>query len=159
MGFNSGFEGLRSENFANIWSIISFEGWLFFSSLASFMFFVPCIVIQSYNVDCQNGRACSVPNTLLHLQDRFYRCKTMHLWIRVYHTCRYIGLTFMGPCIANTFQYISNKMQLYTVYLYLETAPHVSGVTSTHHQERKQLYLQHLVFCHTVTATYHYSGR
>jgi hypothetical protein len=37
-------------------------------------------------------------------------------------------------------------MQLYTVYLYLETALHVSGGTSTHHQERIQLYLQHLVF-------------
>jgi hypothetical protein len=37
-------------------------------------------------------------------------------------------------------------MQLYTVYLYLETAPHVSGGNTTHHQERKQLYLQHLVF-------------
>ena len=37
-------------------------------------------------------------------------------------------------------------MQRYTVYLYLETAPHVSGGTSTHHQERIQLYLQHLVF-------------
>jgi hypothetical protein len=31
------------------------------------------------------------------------------------------------------FQYISNKMQFYTVYLYLETALHVLGVTSTHH--------------------------
>jgi hypothetical protein len=37
-------------------------------------------------------------------------------------------------------------MQLYTVYLYLETALHVSGGTFTHYQERKQLYLQHLVF-------------
>jgi hypothetical protein len=37
-------------------------------------------------------------------------------------------------------------MQRYTVYLYLETALHVSGGTSTHHQERVQLYLQHLVF-------------
>jgi hypothetical protein len=46
----------------------------------------------------------------------------------------------------NIFQYISNKMQQYTVYLYLETALHVSGGTSTHHQERIQLYLQHLVF-------------
>jgi hypothetical protein len=55
-------------------------------------------------------------------------------------------LTFMGPCIVNIFQYISNKMQRYTVYLYLETALHVSGGTSTHHQERTQLYLQHLVF-------------
>jgi len=52
----------------------------------------------------------------------------------------------MDPCIANIFQYISNKTQLYAVYLYLETALHVSGVTSTHHQERIQLYLQHLVF-------------
>ena len=37
-------------------------------------------------------------------------------------------------------------MQRYTVYLYLETALLVSGGTTTHHQERKQLYLQHLVF-------------
>jgi hypothetical protein len=37
-------------------------------------------------------------------------------------------------------------MQRYTAYLYLETAHHVSGVTSTHHQKRIQLYLQHLVF-------------
>jgi predicted benzoate:H+ symporter BenE len=44
------------------------------------------------------------------------------------------------------FQYISNKMQRYTVYLYLVTALHVSGGTSTHHQERMHLYLQHLVF-------------
>jgi hypothetical protein len=50
----------------------------------------------------------------------------------------------MGPCIVIIFQHISNKMQLCTVYLYLETALHVSG--DTHHQERKQLYLQHLVF-------------
>jgi len=37
-------------------------------------------------------------------------------------------------------------MQRYTVYLYLQTALHVSGGTATHHQEPKQLYLQHLVF-------------
>ena len=37
-------------------------------------------------------------------------------------------------------------MQRYTVYFYLETALHVSGGTTTHHQERKQMYLQHLVF-------------
>jgi hypothetical protein len=52
----------------------------------------------------------------------------------------------MGPCIVSVFQYISNKMQRYIVYLYLETALHVSGGTFTHHQERIQLYLQHLVF-------------
>jgi len=55
-------------------------------------------------------------------------------------------LTFMDTCIVSIFQYISNKMQRYIVYLYLETALHFSGGTSTHHQERIQLYLQHLVF-------------
>jgi hypothetical protein len=37
-------------------------------------------------------------------------------------------------------------MKRYTVYLYLETALHVSGGTFTHRQERIHLYLQHLVF-------------
>jgi hypothetical protein len=43
-------------------------------------------------------------------------------------------LTFIGPCIVSIFLYacISNKMQRYTVYSYLETALHVSGGTSTH---------------------------
>jgi hypothetical protein len=40
-------------------------------------------------------------------------------------------------------------MQRYTVYLYLETALHVSGGISTHHQEHIQLYLQNLVFVTT----------
>jgi hypothetical protein len=48
----------------------------------------------------------------------------------------------MVKCIVS----ISNKMQRYTVYLYLETALHVSGSTTICHQERIQLYLQHLVF-------------
>ena len=37
-------------------------------------------------------------------------------------------------------------MQRYAAYLYLQTALNVSGGTSTHHQERIQLYLQHLLF-------------
>jgi len=52
----------------------------------------------------------------------------------------------MGPCKVSIFQYISNKMQRYTVYLYIETVLHVSGGTFTHHQERIQLYLQNLLF-------------
>ena len=36
---------------------------------------------------------------------------------------------------------IPNKMQRYTVYLFLETALHVSGGTSIHHQEHIKLYL------------------
>ena len=41
--------------------------------------------------------------------------------------------------------YIQQDATLHSVF-YLETALHVSGGTPTHHQERKQLYLQHLVF-------------
>ena len=36
-------------------------------------------------------------------------------------------------------------MQQYTVYLYLQTALHVSGGISIHHQELISLYLQYLV--------------
>jgi hypothetical protein len=48
----------------------------------------------------------------------------------------------MGLCNVS----LSNKTQRYTAYLYLETALHVSGGTSTHNQEPIQLYLQHLIF-------------
>ena len=41
--------------------------------------------------------------------------------------------------------YIQRDATLHSLF-YLETALHVSGGTTTHHQERKQLYLQHLVF-------------
>jgi len=33
-------------------------------------------------------------------------------------------------------------------FIFLETALHVSGGTTTHHQERKQLYVRHLAFAH-----------
>jgi hypothetical protein len=54
----------------------------------------------------------------------------------------------LAPNSIPIYSYIQ-KMQRYTIYLYLETAVHVSGGTSTHHQERIQLYLQHLVFLTT----------
>ena len=41
--------------------------------------------------------------------------------------------------------YIQQDATLHSLF-YLETALHVSGGTITHHQESKQLYLQHLVF-------------
>jgi len=46
---------------------------------------------------------------------------------------------------AFTVIYIQQDATLHSLF-YLETALHVSGGTTTHHQERKQLYLQHLVF-------------
>ena len=59
-----------------------------------------------------------------------------------------MSLTFMGPCIVRIFQYIYIYIQqdaaLHSLF-YLETALHVLGGTTTHHQEHKQLYLQRLV--------------
>jgi hypothetical protein len=54
----------------------------------------------------------------------------------------------MGPCIVRLFQYkcVSNKMQRYTVYLYLETALHVSGGSFHPSSGAHKLHLQHLVF-------------
>jgi hypothetical protein len=45
----------------------------------------------------------------------------------------------------NILIYIQQDAKLHSLF-YLETALRVSGGTITHHQERKQLYLQHLVF-------------
>ena len=47
--------------------------------------------------------------------------------------------------ILNLPIYIQQDATLHSLF-YLETALHISGGTSTHHQERIQLYLQHLVF-------------
>jgi hypothetical protein len=41
--------------------------------------------------------------------------------------------------------YIQQDAKLHSLF-YLETALHVSGTTTTNHQELKQLYLQQLVF-------------
>jgi hypothetical protein len=45
----------------------------------------------------------------------------------------------------NILIYIQQDAILHSLF-YLETALHVSGGTITHHQDRKQLYLQHVVF-------------
>jgi len=45
----------------------------------------------------------------------------------------------------NIIIYIQKDATLHSLF-YLETALHVSGGTTTHLQERKQVYLQHLVF-------------
>jgi hypothetical protein len=45
----------------------------------------------------------------------------------------------------NILIYVQQDVKLHSLF-YLETALHVSDGTTTHHQERKQLYLQHLVF-------------
>jgi len=43
----------------------------------------------------------------------------------------------MGPCIVNVFLSTTNKMQLYTIFLIVVNALHVSSSFSAHHQELK----------------------
>ena len=51
----------------------------------------------------------------------------------------------MTSVITYILIYIQQDATLHSSF-YLETTLHVSGGTITHHQERKQLYLQCLVF-------------
>jgi hypothetical protein len=50
---------------------------------------------------------------------------------------------------VNILIYIQQDTTLHSLF-YLETPLHVSDGTTTYHQERKQLYLQHLVFVTTL---------
>jgi hypothetical protein len=75
-------------------------------------------------------------------------------------TWRYLSLALSLQYDKCPFRLVYLMDQLHVLYIliciqqdatlhslsYLETALHVSGVTTTHHQERKKLYLQHLVF-------------
>jgi hypothetical protein len=51
-----------------------------------------------------------------------------------------------GPVYFNNILMCIQQYATLHSLFYLETALHVSGGTITHHQEGKQLYLQHLVF-------------
>jgi hypothetical protein len=72
--------------------------------------------------------------------ESYFLCEESLISVNVFTT-----LTFMGPCIVIIFLYIQQDATLHSLF-YLETALHVAGGTITYHQERKQLYLQHLVF-------------
>jgi hypothetical protein len=76
----------------------------------------------------------------------------------IWHLLILLDLTFMGKCIVSIFQYISNKMQRYTVYLYLETALHFGWYfhpsSGTHTTVPTASGI-----CHTVTAICRYRGK
>ena len=76
--------------------------------------------------------------TSTHHQERI-QLHASGIYYTVNATCRLVNLTTLIPI------YIQQDATLHSL-LYLETALHVSGGTSTHHQERIQLHLQHLVF-------------
>jgi hypothetical protein len=65
----------------------------------------------------------------------------------IFKFCVSVAKTFYLNYIllSNILIYIQQDATLHSLF-YLKTALHVSGSTTTRHQERKQLYLQHLVF-------------
>ena len=65
--------------------------------------------------------------------------------IRSANNCIYNIWYLSHRAVHNILTYIQQDATLHSLF-YLETALHVSGGTSTHHQERKQLYLHYLVF-------------
>ena len=73
-----------------------------------------------------------------------YRC--FSTWLYASMICSWQRCVKKGRMTSTLFQYVSNKMQRYTVYLYLEISVRVSGGISTHRQEHTQLYLMHPLF-------------
>jgi hypothetical protein len=61
--------------------------------------------------------------------------------VLVLFSCVQLRLNILSDIVI----YTQQDATLHSLF-YLETALYVSGGTTTHHQERKQLYLQHLVF-------------
>jgi hypothetical protein len=67
--------------------------------------------------------------------------------ITVVNTSLYVCNVHGSVHRNNILLYIQQDATLYSLF-YLETALHVSGGTITHHQERIQLYLQHMLLSH-----------
>jgi len=85
--------------------------------------------------------------TYLSWLDRFNKRFLFHLILQAYTNTlpkERISQRKLKPN-AVILMYIQQDATLHSLF-YLETALHVSGGYITHHQERKQLYLQHLVF-------------
>jgi hypothetical protein len=69
-----------------------------------------------------------------------YLCESLQSFVKINST-----INFDVSIPIDILIYIQQDAMLHSLF-YLETALHVSGGSITHHQERKQLYLQHLVF-------------
>jgi len=63
----------------------------------------------------------------------------------LYRNCLSVFNIYGSAHRNNILIYIQQDATLRSLF-YLETALHISGSIITHHQERKQLYLQHLLF-------------
>jgi hypothetical protein len=116
-----------------------------------------CLLPHRITGCCNSYRAQpKIPNSksgLQHRDDSHWTKSARHNSARQTDTTQpvktftpFFTFNFHGSMhLKNILIYIQQDATLHSLF-YLETALHVSGGTSTHHQERKQLYLQHLVF-------------
>jgi hypothetical protein len=88
----------------------------------------PCLHVVKRDLQDRTRYALIAISLLLYPNSLWIKCSTFFF----FNSCQsypiktfIVDLKFMGPCIVSMFQYISNKMQRYTVYLYLKTALHV----------------------------------
>jgi len=85
-----------------------------------------------------------VSSVSIHIYVSYNSDRYCPSYIIGYERFRLPRTTSESACI-NILIYIQQDATLHCLF-YLETALHVSGCTTTHHQECKQLYLKHLVF-------------
>ena len=97
----------------------------------------------------------------LIMQGKQFRTNPLNAELNpICHLLILIGdLKFIGPCILSIFQYISNKMQRYTVYLYLETCSTCFGWYIHPSSGAHTTVSTASGICHTVTAICRYRGR
>jgi hypothetical protein len=94
------------------------------------------------------------PSVHLIMSSKLFNDVGRTLLLKVYSEFNVHGL--VQP--KNIVIYIQQDATLHSPF-YLETALHVSGGTITHHQERKQLHLQHLVRASQEQLTIHPTRR
>jgi hypothetical protein len=95
----------------------------------------------------------TLPSFLAYTPHTFMHFTFIRSLLHSHFICRLLCIfSFVSLCNVpgsvhrkNILIYIQQDATLHSLF-YLETALHVSGGTNTHHQDRKQLYLQHLVF-------------
>jgi hypothetical protein len=100
-----------------------------------------------------------IQNTVRPLLQYLLLVVTKHFVIGLCRVILEIFFNFHWSLFCNNVLiYIQQDATLHNLF-YVETALHVSGGTTNHHQERKQLYLQHLVFITPLLLLATISGR
>jgi hypothetical protein len=103
-------------------------------------------ILQYYSIRASHKEMCS------RIRNRYLLTHHVHIYVNGYCLIEAKKLKIQFNIHGSVhrkniliYSYIQQDVTFHSLF-YLETALHVSGGTSTHHKEHKQLYLQHLVF-------------